>query len=397
MAEMINGDTVVTPDEQATEDVIKPLRDNKYSEPIEEMVKLLSQSKCAFLIGAGCSKCANLPLMEELTEKVLEKIAPQDKTRKILTGLVEQYTDAECCTIEDYMSELVDLIAIAERHKIKKSKVETIPIGANTFSLEELCDALLEIKQQIERIILETKIKIKLHRKFIQAIHGRLHSGKSDQIQTVDYFTLNYDTLIEDALSLERIPTADGFNGGATGWWNANAYYDKKAHARVLKLHGSVDWCLLEDDVLPSRIRHSLKEEKTEEPVLIWPATTKYREVQRDPFAQIIDIMRKTLRPTKNSEAVLAIIGYSFCDSHINYEIDRALRESGGRLNLLIYTNANEPKGIIREWLNDPKVMEDVRIHANRGFFHADNQIVSENDLPWWKFEVLVRLLGGER
>ncbi len=203
--------------------------------------------------------------------------------------------------------------------------------------------------------------------------------------------------MLEDALALERISFADGFNGGATGWWDSKAYNDSSTHAKVYKVHGSIDWCLLDDDLLPRRIRHSLMDSIKREPVLIWPASTKYREAQRDPFAQILNMMRRALRPTKNSEVVLAIIGYSFNDSHINDELDRALKESDGRLTILVFTNFDKPQGLLDTWLSDPRLKERVRIHTRRGFFHADSKIESNTDISWWKFETLIRILGGER
>jgi len=378
-------------------DEIEPLRTSKFAEPIEELIKLLSQSKRTFLIGAGCSKCAGLPLMEELTQRVLESIPSNEKTHIILQELIKQYDGGKDCTIEDYMSELVDLASLADRRKFRSAKVETVPIGKQSYTVSELQDALTEIKKAIGKIIAQCKVRIHHHRQFVRAIHDRLQSGKSGPICPADYFTLNYDTLLEDALSLQRVSVADGFNGGATGWWHADAYSDPNTYARIFKLHGSVDWCLLDDDVLPCRVRYGLKDGESREPVLIWPASTKYREAQRDPFAQIIEIMRRTLRPTQNNEVVLAIVGYSFSDLHINYELDRSLRESDGRLTILVFTNFDHPEGLLAEWLKDSTVREHVRIHANRGFFHADTHISSKVDLPWWKFEVLVRLLGGDR
>ena len=38
---------------------------------VQDMRELLSQSRLAFLLGAGCSKNAGLPLMPELTKEVL--------------------------------------------------------------------------------------------------------------------------------------------------------------------------------------------------------------------------------------------------------------------------------------------------------------------------------------
>ncbi|AQQ10205.1 hypothetical protein L21SP3_02033 [Sedimentisphaera cyanobacteriorum] len=144
---------------------------------------------------------------------------------------------------------------------------------------------------------------------------------------------------------MEKIPVADGFNGGVTGWWDMRAYNSDEAAAKVFKVHGSVDWCLLDDDILPRRIRHSIKEEIDNEPVLIWPAATKYIESQRDPFAQILTKMRETLRPQQN-EVILTIIGYSFGDAHINDELNRALLEADGRLTIIVCTEMEKPEQI---------------------------------------------------
>ncbi len=378
-------------------DELEPLRDLKYAQPIEELTNLLAQSKQAFLLGAGCGKCASLPLMEELTKKVLDSIPEKESTNPILKGLIKQFEGSKGCTIEDYMSELVDLISIAERRTTRSAKMANVSIDEKSYSATDLQTALTRIKQEIEKAIIGCKAKIHDHRQFIRAVHN-LQSGKAGSGRSVDYFTLNYDTLLEDALSLEKIPLADGFNGGVTGWWNANAYNSNDTMARVFKIHGSVDWCLLDDDVLPRRIRHSLKEDTGREPVLIWPAATKYRESQRDPFAQILNKMRQILRPPQN-EIVLTIIGYSFGDSHINDELNRALFEADGRLAMIICTELENPDKlpILNSWHTESRLKEHVRIYARRGFFHANNAIESTDDIPWWKFEVISRLLGGER
>lgn len=376
---------------------VSALRDTRWDDPIEGLVTLLSQSRRAFLIGAGCSKCAGLPLMNELTHEVLKEIPNTEKAYVILESLIQEFGEAKGCTIEDYMSELVDHISIASRREQRSSINTSVEIGGNSYTVSDLKDALATIKQYIERVLVNRRVNIQHHRDFVKAVHGRLQSGRSGQVQPVDYFTLNYDTLVEDALSFERIPLADGFKGGATGWWSAEAYDEKGVQARVFKIHGSIDWCLISDEILPSRIRPSLKDDIKMEPVLIWPAATKYRETQRDPFAHIITRLRAALQPGANNEIVLSIIGYSFGDAHINYELNRALRESDGRVSFVVFTSDDNPQGLLKDWLNDPATKEHVRIHANKGFFHGDTRIDSDVPLPWWKFEVLVRLLGGER
>jgi SIR2-like protein len=75
---------------------------------------------------------------------------------------------------------------------------------------------------------------------FVKNIHS-LRVGKSSGLDQVDYFVLNYDTLIENALSLEKIPYTDGFDGGAVGWWDNRTYERRELSARVFKIHGSID------------------------------------------------------------------------------------------------------------------------------------------------------------
>ena len=249
-----------------------------------DLVELLSQNKRVFLLGAGSSKCAGLPLMNELTDSVLEKAKSDSDQYKLLKKIKSNFEGSDSSNIEDYMSELVDLISICDRRKTKGSDVNQIQIGDNKYTLNDLNTLLGEIKENIQLLIQEKKPSLDTHRKFIRNIHGRLITGKGQINQKVDYFTLNYDTLLEDALSLEQIPFADGFDGGVTGWWNLETYEKDLIKARVFKIHGSIDWCLIEDDVLPRRIRSDLELSKKSEPVLIWPASTKYRETQRDPI-----------------------------------------------------------------------------------------------------------------
>jgi len=42
----------------------------EFLEAVNELERLLTQSSRAFLIGAGCSKVAGLPLMVELTDAI---------------------------------------------------------------------------------------------------------------------------------------------------------------------------------------------------------------------------------------------------------------------------------------------------------------------------------------
>lgn len=380
-----------------TPDDLSALGDKPFADAISKFEELLTQSGRAFLIGAGCSKCANLPLMAELTDKTLSNASLDATTKSILTALKNLFVGAANANIEDYLSELIDLLAIAERRELRGAAKNQIDLGGSIYSAQQLRDAAEQIKRGIAAVI-NCKVSIETHQRFIKAVHHTRRPGKSTSDQTVDYLVLNYDTLIEDALALARLPFADGIEGGATGWWSPSTFDRSDLAARVFKLHGSIDWCEFSNDPLPRRVGNNLQVTTTNDrQILIWPASTKYRETQLDPYAQLADRARRALPPRRGSQCVLVMCGYSFGDAHINHEIDQALRESAGELTIVAFTSDNEPSGLLQAWNSDASVRDQVLIFAKRGFFHGDQAHPATIDLPWWKFENITRLLGGER
>jgi len=82
---------------------------------------------------------------------------------------------------------------------------------------------------------------------------------------------------------------------------------------------------------------------------------------------------REIFRPREEgSQRVLAVCGYRFGDSHINLELDSALRESEGRLTVVAFSSASEPDGVLKQWHDDPQLRDRVLIYAKGGFWHGD-------------------------
>jgi hypothetical protein len=378
-------------------DDLSALSDKPFSDALVKFEELLAQSGRAFLIGAGCSVCAGLPVTATLTQEALTSVALDDKTKAILTAIHDLFAGARDANIEDYLSELIDLLAIADRRASCGATQRVIDLGKASYSEVDLRTAADQIKRGIAAVI-EKKVSIETHQNFVRALHRPLRPGKSTSGQAVDYLILNYDTVLEDALALERIPFADGLDGGVTGWWSPETFDRDGLDARVYKLHGSINWCEFSGDPLPRRVGDRLQiAAANERRILIWPASTKYRETQLDPFAQLAERTRRVLRPTCGSQCVLVICGYRFGDTHINLELDRALRASRGDLTIVAFTSDNEPSSQLAKWHNDATVTEQVLVFANRGFFHGSQIERTNTDLLWWKFENITRLLGGER
>jgi len=378
-------------------DDLSQLKEPTFATALNDLDDLLTQSGKAFLIGAGCSKCAGLPLMAELTVKTLASAKLNATTKTILTAIQGLFAGANAANIEDYLSELVDLVAIAERRGVRGATTHTAPLGGVDYTAKQLKDAVDEIKAAIAEVI-DVSVSMDVHWKFIQAVHRPSRPGRTVATRPVDYLILNYDTLVESALALQKLRYADGMNGGNSAWWDMATFEADGLSARVIKLHGSIDWSEMSDDPLPRRIDKKLTlPAGNDQKVLIWPASTKYRETQRDPYAQLSSLARRVLRPPSGTQIVLTVCGYSFGDSHINIEIERALRESGGELTVVVFTFDEEPTGVLKRLHEDKDISDQIRIYARKGFFHGATAVKSTDDLPWSKFENITRLLGHEQ
>lgn len=378
-------------------DDLSALRKKPFADAVSKFESLTSQSRVAFLLGAGCSKCAGLPLTDDLTEKAVNSGKLDDATKSILEALRKLYDGAQGANIEDYLSEVIDLLAVADRRDLRGAAQRGVRLGESDYDATRLRHAVEQIKRGIAEAF-DCKVPISTHREFVRAVHRPLRPGKKASGEVVDYLILNYDTMLEDALALERIRFSDGLDGGATGWWNPSTFDREDLDARVIKLHGSINWCELPGDPLPRRVGPGLElGSLSDMRILIWPASTKYRETQFDPYAQLTDRARQVLRPSRDAQRVLIACGYRFADSHINLEIGRALRESDGHLTMIAFTSEEQPVGQLKQWHEDRSVTDQLLIFANKGFFHGSNVLSSSEDLVWWKFENVVRLLGGER
>jgi len=378
-------------------DDFAPLRVAPFADAIKKFEELMTQGRRAFLLGAGASKCAGLPLMGELTRDALASARLMPPDRAILSALVANFAGANNANIEDYLSELVDLLAIAERRTNRAASARVIEIGGEYYGDAVLRETVLRIKEAIFDV-LSLQVDLETHREFVRAVHSEIRPGKWVSNQIVDYLILNYDTMLEDALALEKMPYSDGLEGGATGWWSPNVFERQDVVARLFKLHGSINWREIPGDPLPRRIPTALGPSVPDSgQVMIWPASTKYRETQRDPYALLADRARKALRPTVGTDLVLVVCGYSFGDSHINLELDRALRESSGQLAIVVFSPEDSLTGELLKWNGDPATKDRLLVFSKRGFYHGANHSISPIDLPWWKFEHLTRLLRGDR
>ena len=381
--------------------------------------ELLSLPQQMWLLGAGVSKESGIPLMHPLTDRVEAMLKGDEQTdfRAIRTEL------PKAAHVEHVLSHIGDLIAIASRSEIKK-----VTIGEAKRELKDLCGLHARIQQHIRDTMLwgyspadESKaeeigsqakpiVTVDAHCRFVNALFNIRRAGL-ERRPPVAFFTTNYDTLLEDAIALCRVPAADGFVGGAMAFWdpdrkehgfNTPFFLDGGFQARIYKLHGSIDWIVSEEDIVVRRRAGAGYPADEPGHLMMHPQATKYQVTQRDPFARLFAAFRCAI--SDPNPGLLAICGYSFGDDHVNEEIERAMKYRLNRLTVLAFVRqsngAGEDHGLpeaLSRWLREAPWRERLLVLGSHGLYHGSLEnrypLVSESLHTWWSFEGLTKLL----
>ena len=157
-------------------------------------------------------------------------------------------------------------------------------------------------------------------------------------LKRVNIFTLNYDTLIEQAADTAGVVLLDGFVGTQRRVFRPESYeqdlyfpaettegrvhrFDRVLH--LYKLHGSITWAAHEPQIdNPYGVRSSTFNPHENQPLLIYPMPTKYGETLGMPYSEMF---RRFANSLVRPQSVLIAIGYGFGDEHVNAIIRQAL------------------------------------------------------------------------
>jgi hypothetical protein len=157
-------------------------------------------------------------------------------------------------------------------------------------------------------------------------------------LRRVNVFTLNYDTLVEQAADAEGVVLLDGFVGTQRRVFRPECYeqdlyfpaettegrvhrFDRVLH--LYKLHGSITWTANEptlDD--PYGVRSAAFDPDGREALLIYPTPAKQGDTLGMPYAELF---RRFAAAATKPQSVLFVIGYGFGDEHVNAIVRQAL------------------------------------------------------------------------
>lgn len=255
---------------------------------------------------------------------------------------------------EQYVKNLEKLLSLAN---ISKNYVEHTPVdGKQKIVIEDII-------KKIEEVI-KSNCTLKLpenapHTLFIEKITKRKVT-----LPRVKIFTLNYDTLFEQAGRKKNFTIIDGFSFSHPRTFSGrnfeldivsrnssrvkeeDNFIQKVFH--LYKPHGSVDWTNEENQII--------QKDEPDKSLMIYPKDSKYESSYEQPYFEMMSRFQQNVR---NENTLLICIGFSFNDKHIVTAIVEALEQNPG-FQLMVVN-----KGIDNFSKSFNPIFEAAKIHNN--------------------------------
>jgi NAD-dependent SIR2 family protein deacetylase len=345
---------------------------------------IFSSENLCFLMGAGASLVTGddgklISGSGQSMAGLWDEIKDKEEFKKIS----DAFRTAANNNLEDLLSRL-------------ESEALHFQLNGDTTESEKIGSQIIFVKEFIKE-----KCKLKLtpqfpHERFIRNIFLRKQSHSRVKI-----FTLNYDTLLEQAANEVEAVVVDGFNFSHDSTFSPIAFdldivhrektrihtednfYSKLFH--IYKLHGSTNWYKSGE-----KIQRRREDEK--DSVMIFPHRDKFKESYEMPFFELVSRFQNCLRKTNT---VLFIIGYGFGDEHINRIIKEAVIAN---LNLQVFvispTAAMKGKSLDFQKLIEEKGSQNIAFISSN-FNDFANNMPSINSEDETKKETPLAIIQG--
>lgn len=358
---------------------------------------LLKTDNVSFLFGAGASiKAGGVSLISipmNLEKKLFERAAEEKdssseppgwitlfyEVASMLSGFPYSY-DSRQSLFRECEQGNEQLITVNLEHYLSHLHMWLAGMAGDTKTMLLFGETELIIyKSDLERLIKEItrsltsllnlpnadiEDSLRSHRKFIKKILTRPLN-----LRRVNIFTLNYDTLIEQAADAEGAVLVDGFVGTLRRVFRPDSYsidfyfpaqttegrvhrFDRALH--LYKLHGSITWHRCEQNwENPFGLYATFyRPDRDEDNVLIYPSPLKYGQALGMPYSELF---RRFGNAIAQTQSVLFVIGYGFGDEHVNALIRQALSIPSFTLVIVDPEPKNDFVNILEE-LKDERV-----------------------------------------
>jgi NAD-dependent SIR2 family protein deacetylase len=320
------------------------------------------------LSGAGSSvgigqNIHNKDVEIERKGKIMAQLwdeAEKDLTKPIMDRFCQLVTYKDFTVVEDikiYNKNLERLLSLAN---IAKDFV---------FDFVEENEGIKKIDidktiKKIEKVIKEN-CTLKLpndapHLLFIEKITKRKVT-----LPRVKIFTLNYDTLFEQAGRRNNFTIIDGFSFSHPRTFSGrnfdldivsrnssrvkeeDNFVQKVFH--LYKPHGSVDWTRESSEIV--------QRENVEKPLMIFPKDSKYESSYEQPYFEMMTRFQQNLR---NENVLLICIGFSFNDKHLVTAIIEALEQNPSFQLMVVNRSVDETSSVFKPFFDAAKKHNNI-------------------------------------
>lgn len=354
-------------------DLLEGMSDKESRQRLQALIaEWLRMENLVVLSAAGCSKACGGKSISELEKVVLEasneipskingKTALSKEVKTIITERLKDYQSRQAWAqagFEDWLSYLVNAVYLGTE---EKSPIESLKWKNGNISLADVnllldymaraiyAECALELPDETSSPKGEQEIAP--HLSFLAKLVTR-----DSNLGRTHLFTLNYDTLFEQALDLLGIQYFDGFTGRANARFDPSVYgldvyypgeiaegrvrrFDKFLH--FYKLHGSIHWRIIGGELRArheqlsefARYRTQAVKEKAAELIKsgfahghkefgILPTANKFVQTLEMPYAHLFRSFNARLSAP---QTFLLVLGYGFGDEHVTKIIETAL------------------------------------------------------------------------
>lgn len=320
------------------------------------------------LLGAGCSKSEGIGglTLQELETAVLTTVAEKWKPNAEVSAFIEERTEqAKSEGAVGFEQWLTILSNAANLVNMNGTPVSAISFKSGDVDLADISKLLDDIEDAIfghcGLVLPRPDEGPEGHHAFFAKVIAR-----DAALGRVQVFTLNFDTVIEQALDHLRLYYFDGFSGRTAPSFDPAGYgldiyypgdvsegrvrrFDRFLH--LYKLHGSINW-VVDAEGNVTAIQPSLAELKTQRNIAdetkklaefgrlraasdsrlgILPTANKFVQTLEAPFAHLFRLFAQRLQAP---QTFLFVCGYGFSDDHVNSMIESGLANAS--LTMLI-------------------------------------------------------------
>jgi hypothetical protein len=287
----------------------------------------IKENNIIFLLGAGCSKEAEIPISNEMVSKVERKLLEETdwKTYTDLYFYLRSSIDYSEGIFGNFGNAFnIEKLLIVMGQIEQRDKNIIYPfIGSWNIRLPEVAG------KNFERI---TELKTLINKELYKWVTPKDLLNKASYYEgfvkiatevgkTIRVFSLNYDQCFEKVIGEDNVE--QGFDPKTFEWQQANFEEDRGKLFKLYKLHGSINWFT---DKQTGKLMHS-NHPIENDPQLIFGIDTKLRS--NDPYFYYTSEFRRLLLSPDCK--LIVTIGYSYADPYISNLIAQAIINNPSR------------------------------------------------------------------